>query len=135
MALATNITKYYNGVTSFLSALVAFLGTLQANEAITGAVPSNWAYGIGVGASAITGVLSQIRKLQPAVDNSQQLQDVLSEIEQVLKSHPNPEQVLQEAVNVAANPAVKQSAEAVKETAQPVVDEIQKVIETYRSKA
>lgn len=134
MNLATNITKYYNGVTSFLSALVAFLGTLQANEAITGAVPSNWAYGIGVGASALTGVLSQVRKLQPAVDNSQQLQDVLGEIEQVLKSHPNPEQVLQEAVNVAMNPAVKDSVSAAQATVQPVLDEVQKVIETYRSK-
>lgn len=120
------MNKYYNALTSFLSALVTFLTVVQGNEAITGTVPSNWTYGLGVGVSFLTGVLSHLKSSQPTVDQTAELQELVDELKKVLGQTAVQEKSLPPAVIEAVQPVTKSATD--------ILDEVTKVIQTYQSK-
>lgn len=143
----TTIPKYYNAITSFLSALVTFLTVLQTDQAITGSVPPAWAYGLGVGVSFLTGVLSHLRQLKPAADSAGDVSAVLNDLTKILDAYKNP---VQTSITVATDPPVTKPptpVSVIKDVeslpgivtgvtgqASNVLDEISKVIKTYQAK-
>jgi hypothetical protein len=140
----SSLSTYYNGASSFLSALVTFLTAVQGNEIITHEAPSNWVYGIGVGISVLTGVLSHLKQAQPAIDSAGDVAAVITDIENVLNSFkaapPTAAPSAARPVVPVDNPvvsAVNQATSAVGQvtkTATNIVDEITKVIQTYQVK-
>lgn len=123
------MNKYYNALTSFLSALVTFLTVIQGNEAITGVVPSNWTYGLGLGVSFLTGALSHLKSSQPTVDQAAELQELVDELKKVLSQTS----AVQDAVK-SLPPAVIEAVNPVTKSATDILDEVTKVIQTYQSK-
>lgn len=139
-----NFQKYYSAIIAFLGTLGTFLLTLQSNEAITHAVPSNWTYGIGLAGSLLVGTVAHVKKLDPSVELVQMLED----IKKALDDH-QPEEVVKSLppqVQQAVVPVIEQVApviqdiqrdlppvvESAKKSTQEVLDEVAKVIATYK---
>jgi hypothetical protein len=119
-----DLPKYYQALIAFLGLLATFLTGVQTNEAITGAVPSNWIYGIGVGGSVLTAILVHARKSDPTPE----LVAMVEDIHNLLEEHK-----AQQAP--AAPPVVEVTppATVVVKDASAVLDDVQKVIATYKA--